>query len=63
MVWGRGSKASLGKRMADQIDNNGGGQVDFQHHARDYTRMIKLLKWGAIAAFLVALLVMIIVSS
>ncbi len=43
--------------MADQIDNNGGGQVDFQHHARDYTRMIKLLKWGAIAAFLVALLV------
>ena len=49
--------------MADQVSNNEGAQVDFQHHARDYSRMIKLLKYGAIASLLVAFLVLIIISN
>jgi hypothetical protein len=49
--------------MADQVNENGGGQVDFEHHARDYSRMISMLKWGAIASFIVAILVLIIIAS
>lgn len=49
--------------MADQINDNGGGEVDFQHHARDYSRMIKMLKYGAIASLIVAFLVMLIISN
>ena len=49
--------------MADQVNENGGGQVDFEHHARDYGRMISMLKWGAVASFIVAILVLIIIAS
>ncbi|CAA9510768.1 MAG: hypothetical protein AVDCRST_MAG62-512 [uncultured Sphingomonas sp.] len=49
--------------MADQVNENGGGQVDFEHHARDYSRMISMLKWGAIGSFIIAILVLIIISS
>lgn len=49
--------------MADQVNENGGGQVDFEHHARDYSRVIGLLKWSAIASFVVAMLVLVIISS
>ena len=49
--------------MADQVNENGGGQVDFEHHARDYSRMISMLKWGAVASFIVAMLVLLIISN
>jgi hypothetical protein len=49
--------------MADQVNENGGAQVDFEHHARDYGRMIGMLKWGAVASFIIAMLVLIIISS
>jgi hypothetical protein len=49
--------------MADQVNSNGGGEVDIQHHARDYSRMIKLLKYGAIISLITALLVLVIISS
>jgi hypothetical protein len=49
--------------MADQVNENGGGQVDFEHHARDYTRVISMLKWGAIVSFIVAMLVLLIISN
>jgi hypothetical protein len=49
--------------MADQINSNGGGEVDFKHHARDYSLLIKLLKYGAIISLVVAFLVLIIISS
>jgi hypothetical protein len=39
------------------------GPVDFQHHARDYVRVMAMLKWGAVAAFLIALLVMFLLAS
>jgi hypothetical protein len=49
--------------MADQVNSNEGGEVDFKHHARDYSLMIKLLKYGAIISLVTALLVLIIISS
>jgi hypothetical protein len=49
--------------MADQVNENGGGQVDFEHHARDYGRLISMLKWGAVASFIVGILVLIIIAS
>ncbi|WP_205481827.1 hypothetical protein [Sphingomonas arenae] len=47
----------------NQVNNNDGGPVDFKSHARDYERMIALLKWGAVAALIVGLLVLIIISN
>ena len=35
---------------------------DFGAHVRDYTRFTKLLKWGAIASFIVAFIVVLIIS-
>lgn len=32
-------------------------------HVRDYTRFIKLLKWGAILSFITAMVVMIVISN
>lgn len=49
--------------MADQIGTNGSGEVDFQHHARDYSRMIRMLKYGAVISFITAFLVLIIIAS
>ncbi|MFC7537579.1 aa3-type cytochrome c oxidase subunit IV [Sphingomonas sp. GCM10030256] len=46
-----------------QINQNEAGQVDFDVHARDYTRMIKLLKYGAIASVILAFLVLLIIAN
>lgn len=32
-------------------------------HVRDYTRFIKMFKWGAILSFITAMLVMVIISN
>lgn len=32
-------------------------------HVRDYTRFIRLLKWGAIISFITAMLVVVIISN
>ena len=32
-------------------------------HVRDYTRFIKMLKWGAILSFITAMIVMVIISN
>jgi len=37
--------------------------VEFKRHVNDYTRVMALLKWGGIASFIVAILVMIIIAS
>lgn len=55
--------STSGRHMADQVNSNEGGEVDFKHHARDYSLMIKLLKYGAIISLVTALLVLIIISS
>jgi hypothetical protein len=47
----------------NQANNNEGGQVDFQSHARDYGRMIWMLKWGAVVSLIIGLFVMIIISN
>lgn len=47
----------------NQVENNEGGQVDFRTHARDYGRMIAMLKWGAIISFIVAMLILVIISN
>ena len=31
-------------------------------HARDYSRFIKLFKWGAVVSFVTAMLVLVIIS-
>lgn len=49
--------------MAEQVNENGGGQVEFEHHARDYSRVMSMLKWGAIVSFIVAMLVLVIISN
>ena len=47
----------------NQVNNDDGGQVDFKTHARDYSRMIAMLKWGAVASLIVAFMVLIIISN
>lgn len=47
----------------NQVNNDDGGQVDFKSHARDYGRLIAMLKWGAVASLIVAFLVLIIISN
>ena len=49
--------------MADQISENGAGQVDYEHHARDYSRVMGMLKWGAITSFIIAIIVLLIISN
>jgi hypothetical protein len=46
-----------------QVNNNEGAQVDFTSHARDYGRLIALLKWGGLAALVIALVVLLIISN
>ena len=49
--------------MADiKVQPNEGPKVEFEHHARDYSRMIKMLKYGAVASFILAMLVMLIIA-
>ncbi len=49
--------------MADQRNDTSSGPVDFEHHARDDSRMIALLKWGAVSALIVAMLVLLIIAN
>lgn len=53
----------LASNMADQVQNEAPPQVDIQTHARDWTRMTKMLKYGAIATFVIAMGVLVIISS
>ena len=48
--------------MADQVSNSEAGEVDFNVHARDYSRGMKLLKYGAIVALIGAFVVLLIIS-
>lgn len=48
--------------MAEQVNENGAGKVDLEHHARDYGRVIGMLKWGAVIAFVIAFIVLLIIS-
>ncbi len=49
--------------MADHVQNEAPPQVDFQVHARDWGRMTKMLKYGAVITFITAMLVLVIISS
>lgn len=50
--------------MAEQQSNRfEAGQADFEHHARDYGRVMAMLKWGAIAAVILALVVVLIIAN
>lgn len=48
--------------MAIHTSDEHSGPVDYKAHARDYAKVIGMLKWGAIVAFIIAMLVMIILS-
>jgi hypothetical protein len=49
--------------MADHVHDDAPPQVDFQTHARDWGRMIKMLKYGGIISFIVAIFVVILIAS
>lgn len=49
--------------MAEQVTNGEGGEVDYGVHERDYSRVMKLLKWGAIVSAIAALFVMYILAN
>lgn len=49
--------------MAAEPTTNDSSPVDFQKHANDYSRLIFMLKWGAVAALIIGFLVMIIISN
>lgn len=52
-----------GADMAAEPTTNDSSPVDFSKHARDYSLLIAMLKWGGIAAFLTGILVMIIIAN
>lgn len=49
--------------MAIHTSDDTAGPVDFKAHARDYEKVIGMLKWGAIIAFIIAMLVMVLLAS
>jgi hypothetical protein len=49
--------------MADQVHNDAPPQVDFETHARDWGRMTKMLKWGAVIVFILAMAMLVILAS
>ncbi len=49
--------------MADQVQNEAPPQVDLLVHTRDWTRMTKMLKYGAVITFILAMLVLFVISS
>ena len=49
--------------MAAEPTTNDSSPVDFKTHANDYSRLIFMLKWGAVAAVILGFLVMIIISN
>lgn len=51
-----------GSPMANENIAETNTPVDFKKHARDYSLLIAMLKWGAVAAFLIAMLVLFIIA-
>ncbi|URD61616.1 hypothetical protein M8312_03650 [Sphingomonas sp. KRR8] len=49
--------------MAIHTSDENTGPVDFKSHARDYAKVMGLLKWGAVAAFLIAAFVVVLLAS
>jgi hypothetical protein len=49
--------------MAIHTSNENTGPVDYKAHARDYGRVMGMLKWSAIASFIIAMLVLVIIAS
>lgn len=47
----------------NQVNDTEGGQVDFDTHARDYVRVMGLLKWSAIVGAITVFLIMLIISN
>jgi hypothetical protein len=48
---------------AKPTTTNDQSPVDFDKHAKDYSLMISMLKWGAVIAFITGIAVMIIIAS
>ena len=48
--------------MVDPVISEDAGEVDFNVHARDYSRVMKLLKYSAISALIVTFIVLLIIS-
>ncbi|WP_114227929.1 MULTISPECIES: aa3-type cytochrome c oxidase subunit IV [Sphingomonas] len=49
--------------MAIHTSDEISGPVDYKVHARDYAKVISMLKWGAVIAFILAMLVMVLLAS
>jgi hypothetical protein len=49
--------------MAIHTSDENSGPVDFKVHARDYAKVIGMLKWGAVIAFILAMLVMVLLAA
>lgn len=49
--------------MADPVPNEAPPQVDFQAHARDWGRMTNMLKYGALITFIIAMVMLVIIST
>jgi len=51
-----------GAFMAAEPTSNDQSPVDFDKHAKDYSLLIAMLKWGAVIALMLGFLVMIIIQ-
>lgn len=49
--------------MAAEPTHNDSSPVDFKKHAKDYSLMIAMLKWGAVTSLIIGFLVMIIIAN
>lgn len=49
--------------MAAEPTSNDTSPVDFKKHAKDYSLLIAMLKWGAVTAIIIGFLVMIIIAN
>ena len=49
--------------MVIHTSDENNGPVDYKAHARDYGRLMGMLKWGAVASFIIAMLVLVIIAS
>ena len=49
--------------MAAEPTTTDSSPVDFKKHADDYSRLIFMLKWGAVASLIIGFLVMIIIAN
>jgi hypothetical protein len=59
----RNEQTGSGKEMADQTSSTEAGEADFNVHARDYTRVMKLFKYSAIVALIAVFLILLIISN